>query len=169
MKNSQTVIRSILGTADVDIRPLAYAVDAAVELMFRQGIPEDDIAVTKELYAKAAERLPKGKKGKRSVKTVTKQIQRVANACWDTLVREGMVEHHLGRPRKTIPAPREMIFYLASQAYWEIPYFQAMEEGKLLSALCAEGVFRLVFRHWTAWRKEDSIPKSQRREYSTLR
>lgn len=64
MKNSQTVIRSILGTADVDIRPLAYAVDAAVELMFRQGIPEDDIAVTKELYAKAAERLPKGKKGK---------------------------------------------------------------------------------------------------------
>ncbi len=102
MKNSQTVIRSILGTADVDIRPLAYAVDAAVELMFRQGIPEDDIAVTKELYAKAAERLPKGKKGKRSVKTVTKQIQRVANACWDTLVREGMVEHHLGRPRKTI-------------------------------------------------------------------
>ena len=122
MKNSQTVIRSILGTADVDIRPLAYAVDAAVELMFRQGIPEDDIAVTKELYAKAAER---------SVKTVTKQIQRVANACWDTLVREGMVEHHLGRPRKTIPAPREMIFYLASQAYWEIPYFQAMEEGKI--------------------------------------
>ena len=67
----------------------------------------------------------------RSVKTVTKQIQRVANACWDTLVREGMVEHHLGRPRKTIPAPREMIFYLASQAYWEIPYFQAMEEGKI--------------------------------------
>ena len=69
MKNSQTVIRSILGTADVDIRPLAYAVDAAVELMFRQGIPEDDIAVTKELYAKAAERLPKGKKGKRSDQT----------------------------------------------------------------------------------------------------
>lgn len=130
MKNSQTVIRSILGTADVDIRPLAYAVDAAVELMFRQGIPEDDIAVTKELYAKAAERLPKGKKGKRSVKTVTKQIQRVANACWDTLVREGMVEHHLGRPRKTIPAPREMIFYLASQAYWEIPYSRRWRKGK---------------------------------------
>ena len=52
MKNSEAVIRSILGAADVDIRPLAYAVDAAVELMFRQGIPEDDIAVIKELYAK---------------------------------------------------------------------------------------------------------------------
>ena len=98
MKNSQTVIRSILGTADVDIRPLAYAVDAAVELMFRQGIPEDDIAVTKELYAKAAERLPKGKKGKRSVKTVTKQIQRVANACWDTLVRERTLRAHPPTP-----------------------------------------------------------------------
>ena len=46
MKNSEAVIRSILGAADVDIRPLAYAVDAAVELMFRQGIPEDDIAPT---------------------------------------------------------------------------------------------------------------------------
>ena len=34
MKNSEAVIRSILGAADVDIRPLAYAVDAAVELMF---------------------------------------------------------------------------------------------------------------------------------------
>ena len=58
MKNSQTVIRSILGTADVDIRPLAYAVDAAVELMFRQGIPEDDIAVTKELYVCQSGRAP---------------------------------------------------------------------------------------------------------------
>ena len=127
MKNSQTVIRSILGTADVDIRPLAYAVDAAVELMFRQGIPEDDIAVIKELYAKAAERLPKGKKGKRSVKTVTKQIQRVANACWDTLVREGMVEHHLGRPRKTIPAPREMIFYLAFFVHFDQPFYRVVQ------------------------------------------
>ena len=110
MKNSEAVIRSILGAADVDIRPLAYAVDAAVELMFRQGIPEDDIAVIKELYAKAAERLPKGKKGKRSVKTVTKQIQRVANACWDTLVREGLghdAGHGRGRAvhRKAHPRP----------------------------------------------------------------
>lgn len=39
MKNSQTVIRSILGTADVDIRPLAYAVDAAVELMVSARYP----------------------------------------------------------------------------------------------------------------------------------
>lgn len=126
MKNSEAVIRSILGAADVDIRPLAYA----VELMFRQGIPEDDIAVIKELYAKAAERLPKGKKGKRSVKTVTKQIQRVANTCWDTLVREGMVEHHLGRPRKTIPAPREMIFYLASQAIGKYRISRRWRKGK---------------------------------------
>lgn len=63
MKNSQTVIRSILGTADVDIRPLAYAVDAAVELMFRQGIPEDDIAVIKELYAKRPSACRKGRRG----------------------------------------------------------------------------------------------------------
>ena len=63
MKNSQTVIRSILGTADVDIRPLAYAVDAAVELMFRQGIPEDDIAVTKELMPKRPSACRKGRRG----------------------------------------------------------------------------------------------------------
>ena len=69
----------------------------------------------------------RGKKGKRSVKTVTKQIQRVANACWDTLVREGMVEHHLGRPRKTIPAPREMIFYLAFFVHFDQPFYRVVQ------------------------------------------
>ena len=64
MKNSEAVIRSILGAADVDIRPLAYAVDAAVELMFRQGIPEDDIAVIKELFMpKRPSACRKGRRG----------------------------------------------------------------------------------------------------------
>ena len=43
MTKTEAVIRSILGTAKPDIRPLAYAVDAAISLMFVQKIPMDDI------------------------------------------------------------------------------------------------------------------------------
>ena len=46
MTKTEAVIRSILGAARPDIRPMAYAVDAAISLMFVQKIPMDDIYVT---------------------------------------------------------------------------------------------------------------------------
>ena len=72
-----------------------------------------------------------------------------------------------GNPQKFLQSFWEQSIKSAER--WLPQKESAKGGGKLLSALCAEGVFRLVFRHWTAWRKEDSIPKSQRREYSTLR
>ena len=53
MTKSESVIRSILGAVRVDIRPLAFAVDTAVDLMFVQGIPMDDIFVTDDINSKS--------------------------------------------------------------------------------------------------------------------
>ena len=54
MTKTEAVIRSILGAAKSDIRPLAYAVDAAINLMFVQKIPMDDIYVTDDIYPDVA-------------------------------------------------------------------------------------------------------------------
>ncbi len=43
MTKTEAVIRSILGAVGMDIRPLACSVDIAIDLMFVQGVPMDDI------------------------------------------------------------------------------------------------------------------------------
>lgn len=59
MTKTETVLRSIFGSCRSDIRPLAYAVDIAIELMFVQGIPMDDILVTNDIYPDVAKRIRK--------------------------------------------------------------------------------------------------------------
>ena len=48
MTKSELLLRSILGPVRADVRPLAYAVDIAGELLFVRRIPMDDIRVTKD-------------------------------------------------------------------------------------------------------------------------
>lgn len=60
MTKTEAVIRSILGTAKPDIRPLAYAVDAAISLIFVQKIPMDDIYVTEDIYPDVAKLVKTG-------------------------------------------------------------------------------------------------------------
>ncbi len=59
MTKTEAVIRSILGAVRADIRPLACAVDIAVDLMFIRGVPMDDIYVTDDIYPEAAENFNK--------------------------------------------------------------------------------------------------------------
>ena len=65
MTKTEAVIRSILGAARPDIRPMAYAVDAAISLMFVQKIPMDDIYVTDDIYPDVA-KLVRNRRGKPS-------------------------------------------------------------------------------------------------------
>lgn len=77
MTKTEAVIRSILGAASSDVRPLAYAVDAAISLMFVQKIPMDDIYVTDDIYPDVA-KLVKNRRGKpSSPKTVARRIERL--------------------------------------------------------------------------------------------
>ena len=126
MTKTEAVIRSILGAAGPDIRPLAYAVDAAITLMFVQKIPMDDI------YPHVA-KLVRNRRGMpSSPKTVSRRIERLANLCWDTLVSRNLVLQYLGAPLENIRAPRDMIFYLAFYIYLDTPFFIAIQKQPAL-------------------------------------
>ena len=129
---TEAVIRSILGAAGPDIRPLAYAVDAAISLMFVQKIPMDDIYVMDDIYPHVA-KLVRNRRGMpSSPKTVSRRIERLANLCWDTLVSRNLVLQYLGAPLENIRAPRDMIFYLAFYIYLDTPFFIAIQKQPAL-------------------------------------
>ena len=132
MTKTEAVIRSILDAARPDIRPLAYAVDAAMNLMFVQKIPMDDIHVTGDIYPDVA-KLVKNRCGKpSSPDTVSRRIERLANLCWDTLVARNLVLEYLGAPLENIRAPRDIIFHLAFYIYLDTPFFIAIQKQPAL-------------------------------------
>ena len=132
MTKTEAVIRSILGAARPDIRPLVYAVDITIDLLFTQGIPMDDIHVTDDIYPAAA-RLVKDRCGRpASPEAVSRRIERLANLCWDTLVERGLVLEYMGAPLGDIRAPRDMIFYLAFYIYFDAPFFTVIQQRPAL-------------------------------------
>ena len=132
MAKTEAVIRSILGAARADIRPLVHAVDITIDLLFTQGIPMDDIHVTDDIYPAAA-RLVKNRFGRpASPGAVSRRIERLANLCWDTLVERGLVLEYMGAPLGDIRAPRDMIFYLAFYIYFDAPFFTVIQQRPAL-------------------------------------
>lgn len=132
MTKTEAVIRSIFGAARSDIRPLAYAVDAAISLMFVQKIPMDDIYVTDDIYPDVA-KLVRNRFGRpSSPETVSRRIERLANLCWDTLVERNLVLEYIGAPLRDIRAPRDMIFYLAFYIYFDAPFFTVIQKQPAL-------------------------------------
>lgn len=132
MTKTEAAIRSILGPSRMNIRPLVCAVDIAIDLMFTQGVPMDDIFVTGDIYPKVA-KLVKNRQGKTpTAKTVSRRIERLANLCWDTLVARNLVMEYIGAPLKDIRAPKDIIFYLAFYIYWDIPFFIAIRQQPAL-------------------------------------
>ena len=132
MTKTEAVIRSILGAVRADIRPLACAVDIAVDLMFIRGIPMDDIYVTDDIYPEAAENFNKMSGASYSAKTVSRRIERLSNLCWDTVVSRGLVTEYIGAPIRDIHAPRDMIFYLAFYVYFDAPFFAVIRQKPAL-------------------------------------
>lgn len=127
MTKTEAVVRSIFGITRTDIRPLICAVDVAIELMFIKGVPMDDILVTKDIYPAVAQKL-----GGCSSKVVSRNIERLANRCWDILVSTGRVASYIGAPIKDIAAPRDIIFYLAFYVHLGVPFFEAIEREPTL-------------------------------------
>lgn len=126
MTKTEAAVRSIFGITRTDIRPLIRAVDVAIELMFIKGVPMDDILVTKDIYPAVAKTLGC------SSKVVSRNIERLANRCWDILVSTGRVASYIGAPIKDIAAPRDIIFYLAFYVHLGLPFFEAIEREPTL-------------------------------------
>ncbi len=126
MTKSERLLRSILGPVRADVRPLAYAVDIAGELLFERHIPMDDIRVTKDVYPWVAEQI------NRSPGAVTRRVERLANLCWDTLMERNLVAAYIGTPLKDIKAPRDLILYLAFYIEFERPFFDVVNQEPAL-------------------------------------
>ena len=128
MTKTEAAIRSVLGAVRADIRPLAYAVDIAIDLMFEQRIPMDDIRVMDDIYPEVA-KLVKNRQGKNpTAKTVSKRIERLANLYWDTLVDRNLIWRYIGEPIRDSQAPRDIIFYLAFYVHLGTPFFLATQK-----------------------------------------
>ncbi len=132
MTKTESIIRSIFGAARGDIRPLAYAVDIAIDLMFIQKIPMDDILVTKDIYPNVAELLRKNTNLDLSPTSASRQVERLANKCWDILVYRRLVVEYIGAELDDIQAPRDIIFYLAFYSYLDKPFFVAIHQEPAL-------------------------------------
>ena len=128
MTKTETVVRSIFGVSKSNIRPLVYAVDIAIDLMFIQGIPMDDIYVTDDIYPEVSKNFRKRSGESCSTKTVTRQIERLSNLCWDILVDRDLVLKYIGAPIRDIRAPRDIIFYLAFYIYFDSPFFAVIQK-----------------------------------------
>lgn len=90
-------------------------------LLFHEKTAQDDIAVTRDVYSRVAEQLGKEER------TVSRQIQRMGNLCWEHLGTEGQ-KTYIGREMKDIHAPSDMLFYLAYYSYFGKPYYEVLEK-----------------------------------------
>lgn len=127
MANTAVVLRSIFGAVRTDIRPLIYAVDVVIDLIFSQGTAMDDIFVTNEVYPEVAALLSSQSGIRVSASTASRRVERLANKCWDTLKGRELVRDYIGAPLKDISAPRDMLFYLAFYVHLDVPFFTAIE------------------------------------------
>lgn len=128
MANTAAVLRFIFGAVRTDIRPLIYAVDVVIDLIFTQGIAMDDIFVTNDVYPEVAAILSRQSGVRVSADTVSRRIERLANNCWDALKERELVQDYIGAPLKDISAPRDMLFYLAFYVHLGVPFFTAVEQ-----------------------------------------
>ena len=132
MTGTEAVIRSILGAVRADIRPLAYAVDLAADLMFAKGISMDEIRVTDDIYPEVAKLVRNRRGDPSSLKAVSRRIERLANSCWDALVERDLVLEYLGAPLRDLRAPRDLIFYLAFYVQFGEPFFTVIRQRPAL-------------------------------------
>lgn len=107
MEKETYFIREIIGrgkSGRMDSRILAYAVWEARRMMFQEGIPMEEIRVTKTIYPKAA------KKYGKTIRAAERQIERLGNMCWENMDKSQR-EKYLGETESP-PAPGEIIILL---------------------------------------------------------
>lgn len=125
MTKSEVLIRTIFGPACRDIRPLIYAIDITMELLFVQNVAIDDIRVTKDVYPKAAALL-----GQKTASTA-KSIERLCNRCWFEEHRN-CVDRVIGRALPYPEPPRQMLIYFAYYVQYDMPFYEAIQKGAAL-------------------------------------
>lgn len=115
MTESERLLRSILGPTRSDIRPLAFAIAVAEELLFNQGLAMDDVQITKQIYPMVARQFRK------TDNAAAKCVERLSRLCWEAMVAQNLVAQYLGRAIQQSPTPRSLIVYLAVYSHTGSP------------------------------------------------
>ena len=123
MTKSELLLRTILGPIRPDIRPLAFVMDIASDLLFSQHLSMDDIHVTKNIYPDVVRLMCK------KPVAISRRVERLSQRCWDALLEQGLVLTYLGRDVKQQPDTRSLIVYLAVYACLGIPLPSAIEQN----------------------------------------
>ena len=121
MTKEEVLIRSILGPSPNNIRSFTCAVRHTAELLFVKNVSMDEVQITSAVYEPVALEL------QRNPRTVARQIERLANLCWNAMDKEQKMRY-IGRNLKDISAPRDMLFYLAYYCQFHLSYYQLLEE-----------------------------------------
>ena len=116
------LLRSILGPTRSDIRPLAFAIAVAEELLFNQGLAMDDVQITKQIYPMVARQFRK------TDNAAAKCVERLSRLCWEAMVAQDLVAQYLGRAIQQSPTPRSLIVYLAVYSHTGSPFYTVIEE-----------------------------------------
>lgn len=110
----------IIGHTRSDIRPLAYSIAAAADLLFIHNIPWDEIRITKDIYPIVAKRLGK------STSATARSVERLVNRCWDQMTPQQKLQY-IGRNLEDITSTTDFIVYLAYYLQYDSSYFEVIQ------------------------------------------
>lgn len=120
MTKTELLVRSVIGPCRRDIRPFVYAAECIIQQSFAIQAPIENIHVTRDIYPKVAQILHV------QPESVTRQIERIANHCWDA-GDQNRLYAILGKVPPLCPPPREMLIYFAAYSYYGMPFQKAMD------------------------------------------
>lgn len=116
MKNTEKLVRSVLGASRIKVRPMVLAIETMEYLLFEEGMHRDDIRVTKDIYPAVAKRLDK------SVAAVSRSIARTVSQCWCCGDAKQMAQI-VGRELTDIYLVGDILFYFAYYRHHMKPYY----------------------------------------------
>ena len=124
MTNAERLLYAILGPTRRDIRPLVWATEEVILLVFQEKRTMSGIWLTRDIYRPIAWR------HKRSEKAIARSIQRLVNLCWDKGDQRYLAK--IIDWDKPVRDVKEMLFCLAFYCHLKVPYFRIMREQPAL-------------------------------------
>lgn len=122
MSKSEILIRSILGPSRLSIRPMAYSLDRAEELLFQEHRSMEELYITKDIYPAVAQRL------NMRTSNIAKRTEVVAKCCWKAMADKGLLEQYIGDAGTAPLAPHQVVYYLAYYLHYGRSFHEVMKE-----------------------------------------
>ena len=118
---SNLLIHSIVPFVRSDLRALSESVAVTANILFVEGLPLDELKITKHVFPAVAKTLDK------KVSAVCRAAERLANEVWEHM-DDDMQKTIIGRVVPDIRSTSDLIVYLAYYVYWDKPYFEVIKE-----------------------------------------